>query len=101
MQEFISSQSLPISIKYFNFVSINNGDVVNFAHDSVQPKLWHAEIVAQMFICITSIYVIHSLVKAVIHQNRLFEKGRIEIFATLPVFKYQVNASKLAEKCGI
>lgn len=90
-QKLISSRTPPVLIKYENFNSINHPDVVRFIHNEVKLKSWSEEVAAQLFICISSAYVVNELIKAVIKQNTLFAKGRIEFFATIPAYLYCVS----------
>lgn len=52
---------------------------------------WSEEIVGQIFQIIIGGDTTNTMINDVISQNRLFSNGRIEMFALMPKFEYDVS----------
>lgn len=87
---FIASQQTDIHLKSADFSWLRYDDTVKFILDNCESKLWHDDVIAQVYACVTSWEVIAHLIKAVTHQNGLFQKGRIELFAAIPAIEFEV-----------
>lgn len=65
---------------------------IEFIMSNIQENhSWHEEIVGQIFQIIIGGATTNTMIRHVIGQNRLFSNGRIEMFALMPKFEYNVN----------